>query len=90
MFDHTKKFVSTKYYGARVTPLNGAQEQINVFGRQFNKSWVIRFNTIETADYIGFESEYDKKKNSPKYSVNQIRQHGNRTTMYVVQTEIKP
>jgi len=88
--DHTKKLVATKYYGARVTELNGAQEQLNVFGRQFAKSWVIRFNSPEKADFVGFEGEFNEKTQSPKYSVSQIRNHRNRTTMYVTGTVVKP
>lgn len=88
--DHTKKLVATKYYGARVTELNGAQEQIDVFGQQFTKSWVIRFDSPEKADYVGFEGEFNEKTQSPKYSVNQIRNHRNRTTMYVTGTVVKP
>lgn len=89
-FDHTKILIATKYYGARVTELNGAQEQINVFGKQYAKSWVIRCSSPETADYVAFDGEYNEKTQSPKYSVDQIRNHRNRTTIYVTGTVIKP
>lgn len=89
ILNHTKSLVATKFYGARVTELNGTQEQINVFGKQYDKSWVIRLNCPEIADYIAFDCEYDEKKQSPKYIVKQVRHHKNRTTFYVVGTEVK-
>jgi hypothetical protein len=88
VLDHTKKLVDTKFYGARVTELNGSQAQINVVGKQYDKSWVIRLNCPEKADYIAFSGEYDEKKQSPKYSVKQVRHHKSRTTFYVVGTEV--
>lgn len=89
VLNHTKPLVATKFYGARVTELNGSQEQINVIGKQYDKSWVIRLNYPETADYVAFEGEYDEKKQSPKYIVKQVRHHKSRTTLYVVGTEVK-
>ena len=87
--NHSKKLIATKFYGARITELNGTQEQLDAFGKQFNKSWVIRLNCTETADYVGFENEFDIKKPSTMYQVNQIRNHRNRTTLYVVGTVAK-
>lgn len=90
ILNHTKLLVATKFYGARVTELNGTQEQINVLGKQYDKSWVIRLNCPEAADYVAFEGEYDEKQQSPKYIVKQVRHHKSRTTLYVVGTEVKP
>ena len=90
VLNHTKPLVATKFYGARVTELNGSQEQINVIGKQYDKSWVIRLNCPETADYVAFDGEYDEKKQSPKYIVKQVRHHKSRTTLYVAGTEVKP
>ena len=87
--NHVKPLIATKFYGARVTELNGTQEQINVLGKQYDKSWVIRLNCPETADYVAFEGEYDEKQQSPKYIVKQVRHHKSRTTLYVVGTEAK-
>ncbi|KAE9563271.1 hypothetical protein [Companilactobacillus paralimentarius] len=87
--NHVKPLIATKYYGARITSLNGSQEQINVIGKQYDKSWVIRLNCPETADYVAFEGEYDEKQQSPKYAVKQLRTHRNRTTIYAVGTVVK-
>ena len=88
--NHVKPLIATKFYGARVTELNGTQEQINVLGKQYDKSWVIRLNCPETADYVAFEGEYDEKQQSPKYTVKQVRHHKSRTTIYAVGTVVKP
>lgn len=87
--NHTAKLSAVKYYGARVTELNGAQAQNNAFGEQYDKSWVIRCDGTINADYVGFENEFNEKTMAPKYQINQIRRHINRTTLYVVRTVAK-
>lgn len=88
-FNHTKQLSFKKYDGARVTELNGAQEQINVLGQQYDKSWVIRCNGHLEADYIGISPDFDEKTMEPKYQIKQSRNHNNRTTFYVVRTSTK-
>lgn len=88
-FNHTKQLSFKKYNGARVTELNGAQEQINVFGQQYDKSWVIRCNGHLKADYIGISPEFNEKTMEPKYQIKQSRSHNHRTTFYVVRTSAK-
>ena len=58
---------------AHVTEVNGAQLQNNLFGKQYNMTWVARIRGNVDAKYIFY----------PRLGVeSQIRKHANRTDVY--------
>lgn len=70
---------------AHVTEVNGAQLQNNLFGKQYNMTWVARIRGNVDAKYIfcprlGVESKCVNKHNY--HPVIQIRKHANRTDVY--------
>lgn len=80
-----KEIPSFKTVMAHVTEINGAQLQNNLFGKQYNMTWVARIRGNVDAKYIfyprlGVESKYVNKRNY--YSVIQIRKHATRTDVY--------
>lgn len=70
---------------AHVTEVNGAQLQNNLFGKQYNMTWVARIRGNADAKYVFYPQPEIESKDVDSNSyrpVIQIRKHANRTDIY--------
>ncbi|WP_235803021.1 hypothetical protein [Limosilactobacillus frumenti] len=67
---------------AHVTEVNGAQVQTNLFGKQFNMTWVARIHGNVKADSVSFMQNGVPDDKLEKMKVIQVRKHATRTDIY--------
>lgn len=67
---------------SHLTEVNGAQIQNNLFGKQYDMTWVARIRGNQVADSVAFPQESVKNEELPELDVIQIRKHANRTDIY--------
>lgn len=67
---------------AHVTEVNGAQVQNNIFGKQFNMTWVARVQGNHQADCVCFPKDGVADDDLKKYPVQQVRKHATRTDVF--------
>lgn len=67
---------------AHVTEVNGAQVQTNLFGKQFNMTWVARIHGNIKADSVSFVKNGVPDDQLEKMKVIQVRKHAMRTDIY--------
>lgn len=67
---------------AHVTEVNGAQVQNNLFGKQFNMTWVARIQGNQKANAIAFSKQGVSDGDLKKYEIIQVRKHATRTDIY--------
>lgn len=62
---------------SHLTEVNGAQVQNNLFGKQYDMTWVARIRGNQQANAVAFPDDKSKE-----LDVIQIRKHANRTDIY--------
>ncbi|WP_040455647.1 hypothetical protein [Limosilactobacillus coleohominis] len=67
---------------AHVTEVNGAQVQNNLFGKQFNMTWVARVQGNQKANAVAFPEQETSDDDLKKYKIIQVRKHATRTDIY--------
>ena len=67
---------------AHVTEVNGAQLQTNLFGKQYDYTYVARVRGNLNADYVAFPIDNVADDNLTKLKVIQTRKHATRTDLY--------
>lgn len=67
---------------AHVTEVNGAQLQTNLFGKQYNLTWVARVQGNYKPDAVAFPSQDTSDDDLKKWTVIQVRKHATKTDIY--------
>lgn len=67
---------------AHVTEVNGAQVQNDMFGKQYDMTWVARIRGNHFANSIAFPVDGVKDDELDKMNVIQVRKHATRTDIY--------
>ncbi|MFR0596617.1 hypothetical protein ACLUWZ_05570 [Limosilactobacillus mucosae] len=83
LLDDTEKY-SFKMVMAHVTEVNGAELQTNLFGKQYQKTWIARVRGTQRADYVAFPDGSKTPDELKRYKIIQLRKHAMRTDVYFV------
>lgn len=67
---------------SHLTEVNGAKVQNNLFGKQYDMTWVARVRGNQRADAVAFPSDEVNSEDLPELDVIQVRKHANRTDIY--------
>lgn len=67
---------------AHVTEVNGAQVQNDLFGKQYDMTWVARIRGNHFANAIALPIKGTNDDDLDKMDVIQVRKHANRTDIY--------
>lgn len=67
---------------SHLTEVNGAKVQNNLFGKQYDMTWVARVRGNQRVDAVAFPRNQVKDDDLPELDVIQIRKHANRTDIY--------
>ena len=79
--DDTEKW-TYEIVRAHVTEVNGAQVQNNLFGKQYNMTWIARVHGNVKADSVSFLKNGVPDEKLEKKKVIQVRKHATRTDIY--------